>query len=397
MNGELYIHIPNTGVVYKATGSRVLDSLTFVRIDQTEHFGYNINSFSFVHNKTIYNLGGYGFWHWNGQLRKFSAKQGEWGIEPLDREIPVSNLEPGTHFWKSPTTDFVFTFSYIDGNEAVKPHISTQLVHVDSVIKLDLSTNNWTVLGKLNPKLKPGVSGASFRAGLDSGILVENLGILQYLNLLDNSISISTDRELFQIFSSSINPLITWNKNDKLFYSDVKTGFIDSISLSSIKFTRTNDTIYENKSKYLGQLGYVGGLLIFAAIGWWVRKKMFKLQPFSRKNEVSNKDLASPYTSREVFTEVEKALLKLLFDNMTFRSSTTSTDEVNRILGVGNKSVDMQKRKRSDIIKSINSKYQLLNPDKEIELIDRAKSGVDARLYEYSLNANLDFLKEDEV
>ena len=57
----------------------------------------------------------------------------------------------------------------------------------------------------------------------------------------------------------------------------------------------------------------------------------------------------------------------------------------------------MQKRKRSDIIKSINSKYQLLNPDKEIELIDRAKSGVDARLYEYSLNANLDFLKEDEV
>lgn len=82
---------------------------------------------------------------------------------------------------------------------------------------------------------------------------------------------------------------------------------------------------------------------------------------------------------------------------MTQRNSTTSTDEVNRILGVGNKSVDMQKRKRSDVIRAINEKYQLLYPEAQINLIERAKSDVDARLYEYTINSNDDFLKNHGI
>ena len=294
VNGEIFIYIPSTGIVYKCTGSSQSDSVKFVRIDSTKHVGYNINNFSFVHDNSIFNMGGYGYWHWNGQLRKFNPKLCEWDIVPLNREIPVSNLEPGTHFWKSPTTNFVFTFSYIDGNEAVKPQRSTMIVNVDSVIKLDLETTNWTVLGKINPKIKPGVSGFSFRAGLDSGILIENLGILQYLNLLNNSISVSTDRELFQIFSSSVNSMITWSKNDKLFYSDVETGSIDSISLSSIKFRRTNEKIYETESDNLSRLGYIGGILILATLGWALRKKIFKVKPVQTQYESSYKDLLSP-------------------------------------------------------------------------------------------------------
>jgi hypothetical protein len=392
-NGEIFIHIPSTGIIYKCTGSKQADSVTFVRIDSTEHDGYNINSFSFVHHNSFYNIGGYGYWHWNGQLRKFNTKLGEWDIDPLDREIPLSNLEPGTHFWKSPTSNFVFTFSYIDGNEAVRTERPTKIITIDSVIKLDLSTNNWTVLGKLNPKLKEGLTGFSFRASLDSGILVENMGVLQYFNLLNNTISVSDDKELFQLSSQRVNSILTWVKGDKLFYSNSRTGYIDSVSISTITFTKINDKIYENESNSLVQLGYLGGIVILAGIGWGFRKKLFKVKPVQSKNEVSNKSLISPYTSKEVFTEVEKALLKLLFDNMTVKGSSTSTDEINWILGVGNKSVDMQKRKRSDVIRAINEKYQLLNPGTEINLIDRAKSGVDARLYEYTLNTDVDFLQ----
>lgn len=393
INGELFILIPSTGIVYKSTGARQADSVKFIRIDSTRHVGYNINAFSFAHENSIFNLGGYGYWHWNGQLRKFKEKINEWDIVPLNREIPVSNSDPGTHFWKSPKSNFLFTFSYLDGNEAVKPQRSTLLVSVDSVLKLDLKTTNWTVLGKLNPKIKPGVSGFSLRAGLDSGILVENLGILQYLNLLDNSISVSTDRELFQVFSSSGKSVMTWSKNDKLFYSVVETGYVDSVLLSSIKFRRTNEKIYETGSWQLTRAGYIGGVLILAILAWVFRRKIYKSIDPKAKVEIDKNNLSSPYTTNEVFTEVEKALLKLLHDNMTLRGSSTSTDEVNRILGVGNKSIDMQKRKRSDVIKAINEKYQLLNPGTVINLINRTKSGVDARLYEYTLDVDPEFLQ----
>jgi hypothetical protein len=68
----------------------------------------------------------------------------------------------------------------------------------------------------------------------------------------------------------------------------------------------------------------------------------------------------------------------------------TGTDEVNRILGVSQKSLDMQKRKRSDVIRSINAKYKLIQPMTTMPLVDRVKSDLDARLYEY-------YLLQDEI
>ena len=99
-------------------------------------------------------------------------------------------------------------------------------------------------------------------------------------------------------------------------------------------------------------------------------------------------------TGKEVFEEIEKALLKLLVDNITLKNSRTATEEINRVLGVASKSGDMQKRKRSDVIRSINAKYRMLRPEKDLELIDRVKSDLDARLYEYCItNSELPFLE----
>ena len=91
--GELYIFISATGMLYKSADPINNDSLRFQRIDKTEHFGYNINCKAFVFKDKFYNLGGYGFWRWNGQLRVFDEKTADWKIERLNREIPVA-LDP---------------------------------------------------------------------------------------------------------------------------------------------------------------------------------------------------------------------------------------------------------------------------------------------------------------
>ena len=126
---------------------------------------------------------------------------------------------------------------------------------------------------------------------------------------------------------------------------------------------------------------------------WGLRSKVIskkKTEIVPLENEIK---LKSPYKKNDLFDEVEKALIKFIDENAKNKNTRTSTDEVNRILGVGNKSVDMQKRKRSDIIKSINMKYQLIDPNKI--LIERVKSELDARLQEYYLTTDtLDFLND---
>jgi len=124
---------------------------------------------------------------------------------------------------------------------------------------------------------------------------------------------------------------------------------------------------------------------------WFYKKRkpvvVLQEQPIATTGSMH---VRSPYPVKEVFEEVEKALLKLLIDNITLKQSRTATEEVNRVLGVANKSGDMQKRKRSDVMRSINAKYRVLMPDKDIQLIDRVKSDLDARLYEY-------FITETEI
>ncbi len=397
VNGEIYLYIPSSGIVYKANGSKELDTLVFTRIDNTEHYDYNINNFSFAHNNAIYNIGGYGFWHWNGQLRKFSFKQAEWDIVLLDREIPVSNQAPGAHFWKSPDHDKIFTFSYVKGNEAVRSKQIPKIQTIDSVIKLDLNTYSWSVMGQLNSKLKTAVDGPSMRASLDSGILVDNTGTLQYLNVLDNTIYESNNRELIQIFSPKNNPLITWGKDGKIFYYNFRTEVLDSFLLSSAKFINTKEKVFVNSRNKKLIITVVSVLLILISLVLIFKKKMHRLFSFKGRGVIEKNNLNSPYKSKEVFNEVEKALLNLLLNNKVNKGSSTSTEEVNRILGVGNKSLDMQKRKRSDVIRAVNSKYQLLYPESDIILIERSKSEVDARLYEYTVNSDLEFLKDHET
>jgi hypothetical protein len=133
-----------------------------------------------------------------------------------------------------------------------------------------------------------------------------------------------------------------------------------------------------------------------AIAGFWFYRKRKQQVPQVDSIPITSEasTVRSPYPVKEVFEEIEKALLRLLVDNINQRNSRTATDEVNRVLGMASKSGDMQKRKRSDVIRSINAKYRTLMPDKEVELIDRVKSEMDARLYEYCITASeLPFLQ----
>lgn len=397
--GELYIFISATGMLYKSADPINNDSLRFQRIDKTEHFGYNINCKAFAFRDKFYNLGGYGFWRWNGQLRVFDEKTADWKIERLNREIPVALDPPGQLLWKSPNGNQLISLGYIVGRQTEKVPENERVITVDTVISLNLEKADWKVLGKLNPRLAVfSTNEHAVISVLDSGVLVNQREHIQYLNLLSNKIYTLSDKAVWNFFSSPRLHNIGWYKSGYYYYTVSGKWEVDSIKVSPQHFTLTGEHVYETANINVASKSLIAGSVIaFMSLAafWLYRKRKPVVVPKEQSISAPVSTLVrSPYPVKEVFEEIEKALLKLLVENITLKNSRTATEEVNRVLGVASKSGDMQKRKRSDVIRSINSKYRMLMPDNDVQLIDRVKSDLDARLYEYYIaETELPFLE----
>ena len=113
-----------------------------------------------------------------------------------------------------------------------------------------------------------------------------------------------------------------------------------------------------------------------------------------RKKGISPKSNAAKdfrnLNEKELFTLMEKLLLSIIVKNQKELGKKTSVDEVNKLLGISNKSIDVQKRKRSDTISSINEKYALITNNQEYKLINRVRTEFDKRMYEF-------FILEEDI
>jgi hypothetical protein len=289
----------------------------------------------------------------------------------------------------------LYAFSFIQGNQTLKSNKESQISKIDSVLELDLKTMDWKTKGLLNNKLKTIINSQYFMANLDSGILIgTNTTKLVYLNLVKNRIDTLDNADVYHFFAFRSQDDLFWYKSGYFYKANPQTSEIDSLQFSPLILKKGYDQVYTNPNRNTSFKNYFYLVLLAPVIIFFFRKKSFaKVNKIPIPIENDDK-LNSPYKSKDLFDEVEKSLIQLIYQNATIKGERTGTDEVNRILGVGNKTYDMQKRKRSDIIKSINKKYQLIHDDNDKVLIDRVKSEVDARLYEYVLNTdNLDFIK----
>lgn len=391
---EIFVYIGATGIVYKSIFENRTDSVTFVRLDKTEHYGYNINAFPFVYKQKLFNIGGYGFWHWNGQLRAFSEKSHEWYIIPLNKELPVAMGYPGSNLWVSEKAHKLYSFSYINGNDAVKTNKQNIIEKVDSVVELNLHSFEWNTKGALNPIFKNTINLESTFASLDSGILFSNNSpILLYLNILNNRIDTIDNIDLYHFYATTNKDIIYWYTSGYFYRGNISNSILDSIKLDYADIKKGDTPIYIVNDQLIATNNYLYILIVIPILFWVFRNKLVQKKKTNDITPENEMKLTSPYKKNDLFDEVEKVVIKHIYNNAKNKGTRTSTDEVNRILGVGNKSVDMQKRKRSDIIKSINMKYQLIDSNKL--LIERVKSELDARLQEYYLTVDtLNFLNE---
>jgi len=385
---DLYVYLNASGIVYKFKAeNKTKDSLTFVRIDSTEHFGYNINCSPFTYKNSLYNIGGYGFWRFNGHLRIFSEVVKQWDIAKVNREVPVIRLEKPT-IWVDSKGGKIITLCHIEGNDAEKDLEGTGVKQIDSVMMLDLEKRDWKSLGTLDPLIAKTYDISRLISNTKMGLLVNNNRNIELWNLVENKVYQLTDAHYTHLINSFFNFSFIWSEDSTVYLGKNDFNKIDSILLTSKNLIPTDKKIYKELSILNFDAKSISATLALMVVGGFLfygYKRKNKLSSIIRKS-TQEPALQSSYPNQHIYSSIELDLISLLISNSKTHNRFTGVDELNHLLGMTNKSIEMQKRKRSDTLRSINEKFALVSKKEDAILIKRKKADSDGRLNEFFIS-----------
>jgi hypothetical protein len=385
---DLYVYLNASGIVYKfKEQNKTKDSLTFVRIDSTEHFGYNINCIPFIYKNSLYNIGGYGFWRWNGHLRIFNEALKQWDIAKVNREVPVIKLSSPS-IWMDSKEGRIITLRHLEKNEAEKDTDGVGAKQVDSVMMLDLEKRDWKTLGILDPNIVKYSNLSSLITNTKMGLFVNNNSKIELWNIEENKVYAFNDAHYSQVLNAFFSYNFIWSEDSTIYLGKNNVDGIDSIILTTKNLVATNKKIYvelSNRGFYAKSLTVFFAAIVLGVLFFYVLKKRKKTTNGIKKN-LTDPPLQSSYPNQHIYSSIELDLISLLISNSKTHNRYTGVDELNHLLGMTNKSIEMQKRKRSDCIRSINEKFALVSQKEDAILIKRKKAEADGRLNEFFIS-----------
>lgn len=385
----LFLLPDGTGRVYKV--ERTGNSMTIVRQDSSEFFGYNFGCFPFTFNDTLYSFGGYGYWRFNGNLRVFIPQKGGWELENLNREIPFTRVGyTASPKWFDQQQGNFWIGVSIDSKEGIKQRSKSLKNVLDTVYMLNLQTKDWITIGILSTKTKE-LASATVNRNLGSspwGQLIHD-DVTNTVYLLDfnnnNLLTLAEEKAktLMQVMEASS---ILYFK-DSLLHIGLYNRPLDSLQLSKADFTVTDDPLYRqlNKTsiasltKNTNSLWLALPIAVFMiGLGYlYYKKRKHQSNPQSLQQSIK-------FNAVKLFDDKEAEILKLLLTN-SGKGLGTSIDALNKCLGVSQKNIEIQKKQRSETLIAINRKWRLKNSDQQL-LIKKRRIEQDKRSFEYYID-----------
>ena len=380
ING-LYVFIGGTGQVYKATGETKND-LAFTRIDSTTYVGYNFGAINFSFKDTLFSYGGSGFWMTNGILRYFNEAK-EWEALEIEKIYPstkyIYNYLP-----KQSIIYFVQLILYKNFGNYNKEEFG--------VIELNLEKKQNRLLGILNPEF---VTGFSKMVHINSpelnGTLILNKEDIYLYRFIDNTVYKLKNKAIYnQILMGDIDGASNiFELNSRIYYTKFNSNDLHDFPISLKDFEKTRFPLFlpiENTK----QLFYIvlGTLLIVIFFSFSIfyrnRKKNIKS---SNSDKIDSSELIEDAME---FNAIEMSLVNQIISKKNKHELFSVTD-FNNSLGLNKKTLEIQKKVRTETINRINHKFQV-KYNKESLLIERIRSEDDRRFYLYTIsteNVNL--------
>jgi hypothetical protein len=383
-SNTLFVHFDGSGLLYQL--QRSTDSiLAFKRIDDTEDANYNILAFLFTNKNAIYNLGGYGFWKSSGTLRQYNTKDKEWDAVPLNEEIHIPYTKDLT--WFNPSTEKLFIPYQQIINTGLQ--VEDEETQFDKrAYQLDLKVKKWKKLGKTHPDFFEIISKSNWRVPTEKGFLISYNNKIYDIDYEKNEIKKYENPSFAQTLERMGDNYFKYYHKGTIHSLDIKTGSYDSLKIPLEKFEKADFRVWQKSSTGFA-IVIAPVFIILAATA--VKKKRAKE---ARKKILDAERIGAPTggTIKIKFSETEKQLLNLLLEKSK-NNSITNITEINYVLGIKDKNLGLQKKVRSDVIKSINEKFNFLQDD-DTELICNIRSKADKRFFEYYIDKdNIELLE----
>jgi len=390
----IFLTVPGTGRLYKAIVAT--NTIDFVRVDSTHFSGINFSRLSFNIGNEIYNFGGNGFWAVNGYLRHYDKKMKEWYLVELNRFLPWFNTQNKISYLNENNGKL-----YVQGVNS-NPHI-TKNKTVDTLLEktlfeLDIKTGDWKELGLLNFN-----SDYTLFAHSPFGILTR-YGIFDVEHNLHYKHNYDVDLVKLYRSNSSSELSISFCVDSTIYFGNAE-GRFDSLIISRTQLSPIGP-LYTPKSKRrlftAVNISILWLLLCCITILALYLKKQSKkpakieLEAVSLQVEKDNSqtvdkpkkqdELINPMVYKsgklvELLSNQEKDFLSYIYRH-SLEERLTTLVEINKALGTSNKTVEIQKRVRGEIINGINEKLSIITKVKR-PVIDKVRSDFDKRTFEY--------------
>ncbi len=399
---QLLVGIVGTGRIYRLDTLR--NDFRWTRIDSTYFTGYNFGCIYFTLDSTIYSFGGNGFWHINGSLRYLNPISKEWNARPLSEEVhfSIGNFGNTRYYYVDSITQTLFINGMSSSAEYLKDQSKDNL-YGNKLMALNIKTGDWKTIGLYKD------SSYSILGSSPWGLFVNNNIFIDVRNNRINKLSERKKDNMLAILENSTMPndySLSFIADSTLYIGDYN-NHIDSMKITSADIIHTDIPFFtpieiEKELSIEKILKIIIGVLITVVVFliFQLTRKRNQSMPIAivgsgqLPKDSSEKTTLIPKTGNplefrsskiiELLDEREKTLLAFIYSHSS-EERLTSIEEINRIIGAAQRSSEIQKRLRSDIITSINDKLSLISDAKK-PVISKQRSEFDKRSFEYFIH-----------
>jgi hypothetical protein len=365
IKNKILFTIQGTGQVYQLD----LTQRSFDRIDKTFYRGYNFYANQFIKNDTIFSIGGQGFWQKHSLITYYNAKSKEWDLLKINR---MNNRPSDFKFSGYSKKNDIFFSAFFEQDSIInKQKVKFQL--------FDFKTRNWSDEGDLTDELAMFFT-KEWRSIWTGEYLFcfkdDTNNNLRIIDPFRNEVLVPKEwTDKFFLPNSQVYYNNGWLYSHQLNNTVVGSRYIlDSINVKDLV----------TKSDSIGKLydptitkSFFWIYFIFISIAGFI---LF----YFVKNKLNNKIVSS-----DNLVQLNELEIKLLNEFLFLpKGASLSSQQLNLVLDLNDKSYDNQRQIRNRIITSINNK--LSSTLNLAEVIIRNSSGDDKRIMNYSLNNDLD-------
>ena len=371
-NGKIYLFLAQTGFIFQMS-EPLGDSVVFRKIDNTININYNIDCTNFIYKDQIYNYGGYGFWSKTGHLRKFNMVDLEWDIQPTNIEVVTADYD-----WFSAKEGRLYVPFQKRENKAIKDLKLYKGLFDYTSYYLDIKTSDWIKIGKVSPELIKLIDQKNNYGSYphDKGRLFLINDEAYLFDYVENKIYKSKRADLNQYFIRNAGDLTVFFYKGKYYKYLSGSQLFKTWDLNMNDFQLLSFPIWGNDyMKLIFILAILLVIIIVVLIIWFFNQRVKK------KIEQAQLKVLKTKTVNQAFTETETSLIQLLI-NANGTKQNVEISEINRVLGIKDKNVGLQKKVRSDVINAINDKYVFITQG-ENNLIGSIRKEDDKRFFEY--------------